>query len=176
FNTQSLQAGLAAGAHVPRLAAHAAHLRVGTLTHDGELRGEKHLFTAIANGLADQNFVVAVAIDVGGVQKIHAEFNGAVNRGDGFGVIPQAVEFRHAHTAKAQGRNARTGFSKFAELHAGTSVEAYFKIDEWRPRPDTCPYFVLPAISRGTPSSGQRARQNQPSSLVIRNRGFISKL
>ena len=129
-NAEPLQAGLAASAHVFRLAAHAAHVRVGAVAHDAVLRGEKYLFTAIANGLADENFVVAVAIDVGGVQEIDAEFNGAVNRGDGFGVVPRAIKFRHAHAAKAQGRNERSDLSKFAELHAGTSVEAYCKIDE----------------------------------------------
>src|SRR5271157_1054479 len=140
FNAEPLQAGFAAGAHIFRLAAHTAHVRVGTVAHDAELGGEKNLLPAIVNGLADKNFVVAVAIDVGGVQEIDAEIDGAVNRGDGFGVIPRAIKFRHAHAAKAHRRYERSDLPKLAELHAGTSVEAYVKMDEEHPRPDTCPY------------------------------------
>jgi len=53
FNAEAFQAGLAASANVFRLAAHAAHVRVGAVSHDAVLRGEKYLFAAIANGLAD---------------------------------------------------------------------------------------------------------------------------
>ena len=56
-----------------------------------------------SDGPSYQFFVDVRAVDVGGIEKIDAEFEGAVDGGERFGVVASAVEFRHAHAAQAHG-------------------------------------------------------------------------
>ena len=56
-----------------------------------------------ANRLAYQFLVNEGAVHVCGIQKIHAQFDGAPDRCDRLGVVTAAIEFRHAHAAQAQG-------------------------------------------------------------------------
>src|SRR5208282_3180429 len=170
INAEPLEAGFATGADVLGLAAHAAHVRVGAVAHDAVLGGQKDFLAAVANGLADEDFIVAVTINVGGIQEVHAEFDGAMNGGNGFDVIPGAIKFGHAHAAKPHGRNERSGVTKFAELHQKTSIGAYFKIDEQRSRQDT------QAAQKGRKSVVQNELRNLSSGLTQEKRDSSHKL
>ena len=86
-HAQALQAGFARGSNIFRLATDAAQIRIGFVADDSEFGGEKNFVATVADGFADKDFVVAVAVDVGGIQEIDTKFDGAVNRGDGFGVV-----------------------------------------------------------------------------------------
>ena len=68
-DAQALQRGVAGRAHVLRLAADLPEARIFFLADVGELRGEKDLVAPARDGLADQLFVVADAVDVGGVEE-----------------------------------------------------------------------------------------------------------
>ena len=64
---------------VLRLAADAARRRVGLAADVAELGGEDDLVASAPDGLADQRFVVADAIHIGGVEEVDAEVEGAVD-------------------------------------------------------------------------------------------------
>ncbi len=57
------------------------------------------------DGAADEDFVFAAAVDVGGVEKIDSEIDGAIDRGDGFVVVAAGIEFGHAHAAETESGN-----------------------------------------------------------------------
>ena len=71
------------------------------LRRNGEFGGEENLVAAAANGFADEHFVVADAVSVGGVEEIYAEIESAEEGGCGFGVVALAVKFAHAHAAES---------------------------------------------------------------------------
>lgn len=64
--------------------------------------GEEDFIADTANGFADENFVVTVAVDVGGVEKVHAEIERAMDGSDRFGIFTDAIEFGHAHATEAE--------------------------------------------------------------------------
>ena len=110
---QTLQAPLAAGLHVFRPAIDAPHRRVRLVAHNSELGGEKNLFAHAANRLANKHFVVAIAVNVRGVQKRDAQLNRTMNRSRRFRIVPRSIKFGHPHTAQTQGGNKRAVLSQW---------------------------------------------------------------
>ena len=74
--------------------------RVVLLADVGEFGGEEDFVAAGADRLADQLFVVADAVGVGGVEEVDAQIERAEEGRGGFCVVALAVEFAHAHAAK----------------------------------------------------------------------------
>ena len=99
------------GAHVVGLAADAAPERVVGIADDAELGGDDDAVAPALDGLADQDLVGVRAVDVGGVEQRDAEIEGAMDRGDAFGLVGRAVELGHAHAAEAEG-----GHGEWAEM------------------------------------------------------------
>ncbi len=113
---QPLQACITGQADVIRLAADAEKLAV-RCAHVAELRGEDDLVAPAAEGAADQFLIAADTIHVGGVDEIHAEFDGAMDRRDRFRFIASAVEFGHAHAPEPQCRDSQTRTPQITLLH-----------------------------------------------------------
>ena len=83
-----------------------------------ELGGEKDFFPPPANRPAHQLFVPPLAVNVGGIEEIHAELQRAMNHPNGLFIVSRPIEFRHAHAAKADGRNLRPVFAQSSFHHA----------------------------------------------------------
>src|SRR5215471_5397701 len=122
-DAESIQAGVATGTDILRLTADAANIGIGAIANNGELGSKENFVAAVANGLADQDLVVAVAVDIGSIQEIDAQFDGAMDCGDRFGVVARAIKFRHAHTPKAKWGNQGTILPKMTKQHESTSQE-----------------------------------------------------
>ena len=109
FHAQPLQAGIAALAHVIRLAAHAdpATFRRAQVP---KLSGQHHSVAPIANGAADKLLVVAHAVGVGGIEEgdTNVAIQGAMNHADRFFIVARAVELAHSHAAQADGGDSET--------------------------------------------------------------------
>ena len=88
---QPLEAGLAGLLHVLRTAVHAQKFALRP-AHVAELGGEHDLVTAVFDGAAHQLFVFAGAVHVGRIKERAAEFDGAMNGGDGFLFVACAIE------------------------------------------------------------------------------------
>src|SRR5207248_9978619 len=52
-------------------------------------------------------FVVAIAVNVRGVQKRDAQLNRTMNRSRRFRIVPRSIKFGHPHTAQTQGGKDR---------------------------------------------------------------------
>ena len=74
---------------------------------EAELGGEGHLVAAAGERAAEQLFVLEGAVDLGGVEKGAAEFDGAMQRGDRFALIRRTVGLAHAHAAEADRRDLK---------------------------------------------------------------------
>ena len=69
------------------------------------------------DGASYQFFIGVRTIDIGGIEEVDAELEGAVDGGQGFGIVASAVKLRHAHTAQAHGGNRRAGTTEFVSFH-----------------------------------------------------------
>src|ERR1700693_3098196 len=108
LDAQPLQTSFAGLLHIVGLAADAAVTGVAGIADNPELCGQ-HEFVALAlDRASDEFFVLVRPVNVGGVEKINAEFERAMNGRDRFGVIASRVKLRHAHTAEAEGGNFET--------------------------------------------------------------------
>ncbi len=103
INAQAAQAGLTGAADVVRFAADASRRGVCGVADDAELGGQHDLIAFAFDRPAHQLFIYVWPIYVGGVEKVDAKFERAMNGGDGFIVIAWAVKLRHAHAAEAFG-------------------------------------------------------------------------
>src|SRR3990167_6388604 len=68
------------------------------------------------DGAPDQFFVLAIAVDVRGIQEIHADVGRAPQRGDGLLLATRKIESRQDHAAKADRGDLER--PQFAFLHA----------------------------------------------------------
>src|SRR5204863_6907203 len=91
FHAETLEAGVAGVANVLRLAIDAEEATRFRIAHVSEFRGEDHLLAPIANGPANELLVVADAVHVGGVEKVHADLDGAMNCPDRFRFIGRTI-------------------------------------------------------------------------------------
>ena len=95
--------------HVLRAAVDARGRLPSCLAHVAELGGEHDLVAAAADRLADQLLVGEGAVHIGGVEKIDAEIERAMDRGDRLVVVAAAIELGHAHAAESQRGNGEAG-------------------------------------------------------------------
>ena len=102
IDAEALQRRVARLAHVVGLPADAEE-RAVVAAHVAELRRQHDLVAAVADGAADQLLVRERAVHVGRVEKVAAEVERAMDRGDRLRVIVGAVELRHPHAAEADG-------------------------------------------------------------------------
>jgi hypothetical protein len=61
----------------------------------GELGGQKSFVAPALDGFAEELFVFAQAVGVGGVQKINSQIQSAEKSDGGFGVVTFTVKFTH---------------------------------------------------------------------------------
>ena len=66
-----------------------------------ELRREDDLVATTANSASEKLLIRERAVHVGGVEKVHAEVERAMDRRNRLRVVVAAVELRHAHAAEA---------------------------------------------------------------------------
>src|SRR5258706_13614291 len=119
---EAVQTCIAACFYIFGFAIDAAGGGIITVAHDAEFCREKRLLAFTAQSLTDQHFVVAVAVDVGGVERSDAEFERTMNGGDGFGVVAAAIKFAHTHATKADGGNLRAVLAQFSEVHIASTL------------------------------------------------------
>jgi hypothetical protein len=121
INAEALQAGLARGCHILRPAVDVCcPVWVADVA---ELRREDDLIAPVGDRPADQLLVVAVAVHVGGVQKVDADTDGPVKRRNGFGFVRIAVHGAHAHASEADGRHLQPAPPQLSSLHGSSSGE-----------------------------------------------------
>jgi hypothetical protein len=87
------------------------------LDHVAELGGEHHLFTLAPNRSAHQLLISSDAVDVGGIEKVDAQLEGAIDGRDRRGVVGGAVDRTHAHAAEPDGGDIDFGASEFPCFH-----------------------------------------------------------
>ena len=68
---------------------------------EAEFGGDGHLAAPALQRPAEQFLIDEWAIDLGRVEEGAAEFDGAVQGGDRFGLVGRTVGLAHAHAAKA---------------------------------------------------------------------------
>src|SRR6266571_5517091 len=117
FNAEALQACIARLAHIFRTAVDAAHIGIGFVANDSEFSGEKNLGAQRTDGHANQYFVVAITINVRGIEKGDAELDGTMDGSDRFHVVTRSIEFRHPHAAQTHCGDERTFFSELTLWH-----------------------------------------------------------
>ena len=122
LDAEPAQARLARRADVLRASVEPGEPSAGT--HDAELRRQHDLVASAADRAPDELLVVAVAVDVGGVEQRHAEIERAMDRRDAVGVGGAAVRTRHRHAAEADRRDHGTDASELAFLHDRRSIAA----------------------------------------------------
>src|ERR1700686_1207865 len=92
LDAKPLQTSFAGLLHVVGLAADAAVTWVAGIADNPELCGQHDLVALALDRASDELFVLVRPVDVGGVEKIDAEFEGAMNGRDRFGVIAAGVK------------------------------------------------------------------------------------
>jgi len=100
LDAQPPQARFAGLLHVFRTSIHAQKLALGR-TDISELRGQHHFMLASVNRTPQQLFISADPVHIGRIHEIYAMIDGAVNGGDGFGVVRRTVKLGHAHAAQS---------------------------------------------------------------------------
>ncbi len=115
-DAEALEAGVAGGADVLRLAVDADPGAVG-LALVAELGGELDLVAASGDGLADELLVGEGAVHVGRVEERHAQVEGAVDGVDALLLVRRAVELAHAHAAEAHGRDGEVAELSLLDRH-----------------------------------------------------------
>src|SRR5207302_8238876 len=99
-DAQAREARLTRGANVIGLAADAEAAAVFA-SQDAELGGDHDALAPSLHGFADELLVAADAVHVGGIEKVDAQLESALDRGQRFGLVTRTVELRHAHAAEA---------------------------------------------------------------------------
>src|SRR6185503_16303384 len=80
-----------------------------------ELGGDQVVLAPALDGAPDQFLVLAVAVHVRAVEEIHADFGGAVQRGNGLFLAAGQIETGQHHAAEAEGGDVE--FSEFSLVH-----------------------------------------------------------
>src|SRR3984885_13810816 len=98
-DAETAETAFAGLADVVGLAADAASGGILGIADDTEFRGEDDFVALAVDGVSDELFVGVRSVGVGSVEEIDAEFESAVNRGNGFGVVASGIKLGHAHAA-----------------------------------------------------------------------------
>src|SRR6185437_6566158 len=117
FNSQPLQAAFARLADILRLTVDSASLWIIWIAHNGKLRRQKNFIALAFDGLTHQFFVFVWPVNVGGVEKINAKFQRAVDGGYGLIVVAARIKFGHTHAAETQRGHCGTILTKLTEFH-----------------------------------------------------------
>ena len=67
-----------------------------------KLSGDNNLVAAIRNRFSNELFISTHSINIGGVEKRHAELDGAADGGDRFGFIAVPIKIAHAHATEPE--------------------------------------------------------------------------
>src|SRR5882762_9758570 len=92
LNAQPLQTSFAGLLHVVGLPADATGAGIAGIADNSELCGQYDLVAPALDRTSDELFVRVWPVDVGGVEKIDAEFERAMNGRDRLGVIASGVK------------------------------------------------------------------------------------
>src|SRR5262249_48641995 len=114
-DAEALQGGVDCLAHVLRCAVDRPAAVVEPTV--AELRRDHIVVAPTGDRLADELLVRALAVDVGGVEKVDPELARAMDRRDGLLVVSRAVPRGHAHAAQTLRRDLKPGAER-APLHA----------------------------------------------------------
>jgi hypothetical protein len=117
IDAEPLETRLAGDRHVVGPAVDEAALAVRA-AHVAELRGNQHLVTPAAEGLAQKLLVLAEPVGVRGVKQCDAEFDRPVDGGGGFGVVRYPVIGTHARAPEPDGRDTGAVPAELPMLHA----------------------------------------------------------
>ncbi len=75
---------------------------------------------AAGERVADQQLIVANAVEIAGVEQRDPRIQRGVNGGDALTAVGGTVEIRHAHAAEADNGDFWAGCAQFAMIHAGS--------------------------------------------------------
>ena len=123
------QRRLAGPLHVVVLAADDA-VRVARRPVDAELGSQLHLVAPVRDAPADQDLVVARAVDVGGVDERHAQVERAIDGDDRLVPVGGAVPLAHPHAAQSLGGHGE--IAEFGGAHVCVPVPLRIR------RPGSC--------------------------------------
>src|SRR4029077_13369925 len=87
------------------------------IAHNAELGRQHHPVALALYGPSPEFYISVRTVNIRRIQKIDAEFEGAVDGGERFCVIASTVELRHAHTTQAHGGDGEAAATKLACLH-----------------------------------------------------------
>src|SRR5579884_2036992 len=104
FDTEPLEARLTGRAHILGIATDSEKFTVRP-TNIAKLRRQENAVAAIADGPADEFFIAAHTVHVGGIKEIHPALERVVDCRNGFLVTSRSIKFAHSHAAKADRRN-----------------------------------------------------------------------
>ena len=97
----------------------------GGVAERAELDADLSLVAAAAfERVADQQLIVADAVEVAGVEQRAPRIQRGVDGTDALAAVGGAVKIRHAHAAEADDGDARAGCAQFAMIHGGAPKEA----------------------------------------------------
>src|SRR4029077_12397332 len=94
----------------------AADFSVGAV-HKAEFGCDDRSIAATGQCAADEDFIFAGAVFIGGVEQIATEVERAMDCGDRFGFVRAAVAMRETPAAEAEGERRRTDRSKLPLFH-----------------------------------------------------------
>src|SRR6185436_17819777 len=117
LDAESAQARVARGACVFRPAVDTTRLRLFTIRDEAELRRQHRLRASPLQRATDQLFIDIGAVDIRGVEQIHAEVECAMDRRDRLLIVALralTVALAHAHAAKSDRKKLRTVATEFA--------------------------------------------------------------
>src|ERR1051325_361209 len=86
---------------------------------ESELRRDQDCIAPSVKRTSQKLLVGVGPVHFGRVEESHAQFDGPMNRGDGFALVTlfrRAIRKAHPHAAESNGRNFQL-VSKFARLH-----------------------------------------------------------
>src|SRR5206468_4858596 len=116
-DAEALEAALDSAADVGGRTVRAETSAAGINT-EAEFGGDDYAIAwNFAQEFANELFVGPWAVNLGGVEKVAAEFEVTMKDAEGFGFIGGTVGKGHAHTTEAESGDCRAVFAKFSGLH-----------------------------------------------------------
>jgi hypothetical protein len=92
------------------------------MEHQSTLRRQHHIVAPPGDGSPDQLLVDEGAVDIGGIEQVCPEIDGALDDPDGFALMRPPVGPVQAHAAEADGTHRQAGCSQGSLLHENVSL------------------------------------------------------